>query len=253
MRMANRLTSLARNDDGTVAVVFALVLVVLLGAAGIGLDVGRSVSMRTKMGEALDAAVLAGARADSGEQVATATKIFNANFIEESAKNVSLAFAPTGDSEFSGTATAQLDTTLAGVLGIKQLNLKTVSTAAASGGGTVCVLVLDTTASQAFLVNSGAKVDAPDCELHVQSTANPAAIFNSGSNISTQRICIYSKHIIDNGGTHPNLELECIPSNDPFAGRAEAEFVPPHARVKSARWLHVSPVRRPPTDRAPAR
>ncbi len=217
--MANRLAPLARNDDGSMAVIFALVLVVLLGAAGLGLDVGRAVSMHTKMGDALDAAVLAGVRASPGEQVAAATRIFNANFIEDSAKNVSLTVAPTGDGEFSGTATAQLDTTLAGMLGIKQLNLKTVSKAAASGGGTVCILVLNKTASQAFLVNSGAEVDAPDCELHVESTAKPAAIFNAGSDISTQRICIYSKYIIDNGGTHPNLELECITSNDPFAGK----------------------------------
>lgn len=217
--MANRLKTLARDNGGATAVIFALVLVALLGAAGLAVDVGRSVSMRSKMQGALDAAVLAGARADSNEQVAAATRMFNANFSDKSAKNISLTFAPTGDGEFSGTLTAQIDTTLAGVLGIKQLNLKTVSKAAASGGATVCVLVLDKTATPAFLVNSGAQVQAPDCELHVQSTGNPAAIFNAGSNISTQRTCIYSKDVIDNGGTHPNLELECITSNDPFAGK----------------------------------
>ncbi len=219
MRLANWLTHFARKDDGATAVVFALVLVAVLGVAGLGVDVGRSVSMRSKMNAALDAAVLAGVRATSEDQAAAATKIFNSNFTEKSVKNLSLTFTPTSDTEFSGTATAQLDTTFAAVLGVKELNFKSVSKAAATGGGTVCVLVLDKMATQAFLVNSGAQVEAPDCELHVQSTANPAAIFNAGSKIDTQRICIYSKHIIDNGGTHPNLELECIPSNDPFAGK----------------------------------
>jgi Flp pilus assembly protein TadG len=222
--MANWLTTLARKDDGSVAVLFALFLVVVVGAAGLALDFARATNTRSDMQEALDAAVLVGARANSNSdaQVEAATRIFNVNFIDKSAKNVSVTFAPTIDGELSGTATADLDTTLAGVLGIKQLSIRTVSKAAA--GGPFCILVLDTTATQAFLVNSGAEVDAPDCELHVKSMASPAAIFNAGSNISTAHLCISGESIIDNGGTHPNLETECATSRDPFAGNLSEPY-----------------------------
>jgi len=219
MRIASRLTTFAREDGGSTAVIFALALVVLVGASGIAIDIARGVNTRSKMQDALDAAVLVGARAssDTDAQVAAATKLFNANFINKSVKNVSATFAPTIDGELSGTATAQLDTTLAAVLGVKQLSIKTVAKAA--GGAPFCALVLSPTASQALLVNSGAEVDAPDCELHVKSTANPAAIFNSGSNISTKHLCISGTRIIDNGGTHPNLDTGCSTSGDPFAGK----------------------------------
>jgi Flp pilus assembly protein TadG len=219
MRTASRLTTFAREDGGSTAVIFALALVMLLGAAGVAIDIARGVNMRAKMQDALDAAVLVGARAnsDTDAQVAAATKLFDANFAGKSVKNVSATFTPTIDGELSGTATAQLDTTLAGVLGIKQLTIKTV--AKAVGGAPFCILVLNPKASQALLVNSGAEVDAPDCELHVKSTGSPAAIFNSGSDISTKHLCISGTNIIDNGGTHPNLDTGCSTSGDPFAGK----------------------------------
>jgi Flp pilus assembly protein TadG len=223
--IANRLTAFARDDDGATAIIFALVLVVLMGATGLAIDAGRAVNTRTNMQDALDAAVLVGARAnsDTDAQVAAATKLFNANFSERwGAKNVSVTFAPTSDGELSGTATAQLDATVAGVLGVKQFSIKTASKAA--GGAPFCVLVLDPHATQALLVNSGAKVDAPNCEMHVKSTANPAAILNSGSDISTKHLCISGTHIIDNGGTHPNLDTGCSTAADPFAGKLSQPY-----------------------------
>lgn len=216
---ADRLAAFAREESGSVAVIFGLVLVVLLASAGIALDFARAAHTRTKMQNALDSAVLAGARADTGSQVAAAEKMFNANFSDKTTKNVSTSFGPSGEGEFSGSATGQLDTTLAGVLGISQLKVNVMSKAKGTGGGVVCILVLDKTASQAFLVNSGPEVDAPECELHVKSTASPAAIFNAGSDLETKRICIAGKSIIDNGGRHPNLETECITAEDPFAGK----------------------------------
>lgn len=217
--IANRLAAFARQEDGSVAIIFGLAVVVILAAAGIALDFARAAHARTQMQQALDSAVLAGVRAKSDAQLAAAQKIFDNNFINGSAKNVSVSFNPAGELELSGKATGQLDTTLAAVLGVKKMSIGVSSRAKAIGGGIVCILVLDKAASQAFLVNSGPDVDAPECELHVKSTASPAAIFNSGSDIETKRICIAGKNIIDNGGRHPNLEKECITAEDPFAGK----------------------------------
>ena len=71
---------------------------------------------------------------------------------------------------------------------------------------------------KSLLVNSGAQIDARDCEIHVRSTAVPAAIFNSGSKLDTKKICIKGALIIDNGGTHPNVATSCAAEADPFAG-----------------------------------
>ena len=82
----------------------------------------------------------------------------------------------------------------------------------------VCILLLDTTASQALTLNSGATINAPNCQVHVKSSANPAAVFNSGTTLSTKKTCIAGANIIDNGGTHSNVIKSCTTVADPFAG-----------------------------------
>jgi hypothetical protein len=135
-------------------------------------------------------------------------------------KGLQVNFTKAANGQFTGTATGYVQTTLTGVFGIKTVgvNAKASATATASGGS-VCILVLDTgLIGQALLVNSGAQIDARDCEIHVRSTAVPAAIFNSGSKLDTKKICIKGALIIDNGGTHPNVATSCAAEADPFAG-----------------------------------
>lgn len=76
------------------------------------------------------------------------------------------------------------------LLGISEFRVEVSSSAVRLGAARVCVLVLDASATQALLVNGGANVSAPDCEVHVRSTANPAAIFNAGTTLDTSRLCI---------------------------------------------------------------
>jgi hypothetical protein len=231
--IAEKFAAFARRDDGSIAVAFALSAVVVIGAAGVAIDLSRFVHAHSALQGALDTAVLAGARADEGSQLAAANTAFKVNFTDKNAKDkgvkdVSVTFNPLGEGQFSGTATGYINTTLAGILGVKRLDLDLVSRAKGVGGGTVsrvCIIALDPTASQALLVNSGADVNAPDCEAHVKSRGNPAAVFNAGTKLITQRICIAGKNILDNGGTHPNVEKECVTSDNPFAGKLTSPTV----------------------------
>lgn len=218
MRVAELLRRFREDRGGSLAVLFAFMAIVVLGVAGIALDFGRSNNIKSRMQQALDAAVIAGAHAPTGQEVATATAFFNSNFVAPDLKGLTLSFITSGN-ETTGTASGTVNTSLASVLGFKNMTIGAAAKAVASGGGQVCVLVLNPTASQSLLVNSGANVSAPDCEIHVSSTANPAAIFNAGSDIDTQRICIKGSTIIDNGGTHPNLYKSCPTAADPFAGQ----------------------------------
>lgn len=51
-----------RDERGAIAIIFALTLVALAGAVGLGVDYGRSFSVATKLRNAADAAALAGAK-----------------------------------------------------------------------------------------------------------------------------------------------------------------------------------------------
>ncbi len=205
-------------------VIFGLIGALLISFIGVSVDFGRAIRVQTRMQASLDAAVLAGAALPSASQKTVAASMFAANLDTPDAGPVSPNFTASSNNAFTGTATANVPTTFAGIMGVKKLTVSVASTAmratasSQSTTGKACILVLDTSDTQTFLINSGADVRAPDCEVHVKSTANPAAIFNAGTTIDTSRICIAGANIIDNGGTHPNLQKSCASVSDPFAG-----------------------------------
>ncbi len=212
--------SLLKDEQGSIAIVFALMLVVLLVSAGVGVDYGRQLAARTAMQQALDAAVLAAVKLSPDRQNAVAEKMFEAELGGENVENTTVSFSRDGEHRLAGRAEGEIKTTLTALLGIKTLGVATTSIAETSGeSAAVCILALSRTASQQFLLNSGAKVDAPNCEVHGKSTGSPAAIFNSGTELKAARICLTGKNIIDNGGRYTNLEKSCEAENDPFAGK----------------------------------
>lgn len=218
--IANPTRAFCKHEGGTVAVISAVAMVVLLSAIGIAIDYGRATYVQTRMQTALDTAVLAAAALDLSKQGATATSTFNTNFKMADAGTVSLTFGNDATG-FTGTARTDVKTTLASVLGVRQLPVTVRSSAKLGSGGSsgaVCILVLDPTASQALLVNGGASVTAPNCEVHVKSTGPNAAVFNAATTLDTAKICIEGTSILDNGGTHPNTQTGCSTAIDPFAG-----------------------------------
>lgn len=210
--------SFVRDDRGSVAVIFAMALVGMLVVAGMGIDYGRKVALETEMQQALDSAVLAAVQFDIEKRDEGARKFFDAGMGSGRAENLHVSFTSEGADKVSGSARAELRTTLTGLLGVSTLAVTTTAVAEASGSSQVCVLALSKTASQQLLFNSGAHIEAPTCEVHGKSTASPAAIFNAGTALNTARICLAGSSIIDNGGSHPNLQTKCAAASDPFAG-----------------------------------
>lgn len=68
------------SRTGNVAVIFGVAAVPLFGALGAALDFSRVSKSQSTLQSAMDASVLAGLAAASGNEIATATRIFNANF-----------------------------------------------------------------------------------------------------------------------------------------------------------------------------
>src|SRR5437764_1511069 len=70
---------------GNVAVIFGVAAVPLFGALGAALDFSRITRSQSTLQSAMDASVLAGLSATSGNEIATATRIFAANFSDPDA------------------------------------------------------------------------------------------------------------------------------------------------------------------------
>ncbi|MDC7684297.1 pilus assembly protein TadG-related protein [Asticcacaulis sp. BYS171W] len=203
-----------RHHKGNVTMIFALTLTALLGLTGGAIDYYSAWSVKSSLQDAMDASVLAGLHRDTDQRAAEAGKVFASNLPADMTLTPTYA---TDATTLSGQASYQSPTLMLGLIGISHLPLRVAATAIGTPGtGTAgpCILVLDPTGAQALLVNSGAKIVAPECEIHVKSKASPAAIFNSGSSLDFKKLCLEGSNVIRNSTTVNNLSLSCATAAD---------------------------------------
>lgn len=208
-----------RSRGGNVAIIFGLSALPLLATVGAGVDYARVSSQHTSLQTALDAAVLAGAR-DVGREIATATSHFAG---QSPVPGASPTFTLNG-AQLTGTISLSIPTTFMTAVGMHAMTIGATATAvrsqtAGTSTSLPCIFALATNTSQALLINSGAKIAAPDCEVHVRSTASPAAIFNSGTTLNLKTFCIQGTTIIKNTSAALPIQTGCAAAADPYAGK----------------------------------
>jgi Flp pilus assembly protein TadG len=216
--LLNRLRKFRPAREGNIAVIFSIALIPVVGAIGIAVDWSMANKVRASMQKALDAAVLVGVSQPSTLQLSTATAFFNGDFTGPPGTTATASFIQNSNGSLSGTANSSVEATFLGVFGISSIPVQATSTAIAKTSGTnVCILLVDTLDTQTLLVNSGAQITAPSCEIDVLTTQSPAAMFNASLNV--ERICIKGSTIIKNGGANPPAVTNCPAISDPFAGK----------------------------------
>ena len=200
-------------SGGNVAVIFAIASIGLIGAVGIAIDYSRMTLARTQLQDRLDAALLAAVQRTATSRVEAAETFFDASVTGSISKSVERSFQSDSDG-LAGTATVAVPTTFSSVLGFSSFDVTASGKAAQKPNGAACILVNSPTASQALLINSGADIQAPDCEIHVRSQANPAAIINAGTTLNVKRICIAGATIIKNTAATLPIETNCNAATD---------------------------------------
>lgn len=163
--MRNRLERFERQTSGSVALLFASSIVLLLGITGMAVDFGREYYVRVKLQSALDAALFAGARAKAGgatnidEVIHTA---FAANWGGYGTSIPSLSYQVQSSGAITGNATVPVPATLTAALGFSSFTAEAESGVAFGVGEVEVVLALDTTGSMAGAKLDGAKAAAKD-------------------------------------------------------------------------------------------
>lgn len=160
-----------RNERGTVGLIFGLMFTAMFIFIGAAVDIGRWLHARTQTWQALDAAVLAGARtlqlnSSNTAAAATAAQKFYAENVKTRAKLVTdtIGFAVTDDgTSLTATGSAYIGTVFLSMININKLSLFNVSGAempkaqlAVGGNGETDVeisMMLDITGSM-----SGSKI-----------------------------------------------------------------------------------------------
>jgi hypothetical protein len=212
-----RIASLGRDRSGNVAMVVALLLPVLVLTTGGAIDVVHAETVRSDLRSVLDSATLAAA--GDGDDRRAKVMIGSHLGARTDVTDYTAEFSFSNKQRtVVGQASATVDAHFLGIIGLPSLTVTAEAEAAMGDGARPCITLLDPTASQALLVNSGAKLEAPSCEIHVHSTASPAAIFNGGTKLDVAKICVAGSRVIKNGGWSGNVETSCNASEDPFAG-----------------------------------
>lgn len=226
----------ARDRHRNFAIYGALAMLPMLAGVAAVIEYTDGTRERAQLQNLLDAAVLAGASVTK-DQVKTAEAHFAAT-VEgnpESAKYPIAAFT-LGDGRLIGTATVEaglgLGSALLGGSFTVGARSEAVFTKASVAGPCITVLA---NAGQALLVNSGAKIVAKGCEMHVHSQQNPAFIMNAGSTLDLAKLCVKGTNYIKNGGTISKLETNCAAAADPYKGKLVEPTVPPGCETSGAK------------------
>lgn len=225
------MTKFSRTDDGVVAILFALMFSVLVILGGLAIDLGRYGNARSSLQDTVDAAVLAAATSmlrdntvDQTERFETAKKIVDVYMTERSGgvkiNNFDYSFHALEDS-VAVNVTADLATTL-GRLVVKQLPLNVNAKALIRVPALPpCIVALNSTTSEAFLVSGSANVVAEDCAV-VSNSKHEEGMATSGSASATAAVFCSAGGAVG-GGFSPEAEEMCWPYRDPYASRYAAD------------------------------
>ena len=221
---------LARNAEGTVAVLFAVMMIPLVIAAGVGVDYGRAANVRAALQSTVDAAALAGASVLSSPGAQSTATALSQSYVSAGTATLpapttisTTTITPdTGGSAYtmSVSVTGSVPTTF---MSLYESAIPVTASATAKNLGTTsaCVLALDPSASGAVDVSGSTAVDLNNCGLTVNSTnANDLTLSSTliassvtlGGNYSG--CCVSSPVIRTNSPATP----------DPYASRTMPSF-----------------------------
>ncbi|MEQ1931340.1 MAG: pilus assembly protein TadG-related protein [Parvularculaceae bacterium] len=217
------LRSFAAARGGNIAILFALMGVLIVGAGGFAIDYMRWGSQRAALQEAADAGAIAGAvelglggagvvnrasqraealsAANQGSAIAGATPVVS---VDKNAGTVAVSFDMPAQK------------TLSALLFHGESRLSASATAKVAGKTVACIYALNATAPQALKGNGSAIVQGTNCAIYVNSNDGDA-LANSGT-ITANHICVVGGY--SGAGYSPMPQTSCPPINDPFAAVA---------------------------------
>ena len=233
-----------RDRAGNFGIIIALLIPLLLVVAGGVVDIVYAMGQKVRYQDQLDAAILAAVHeTDADRQLQTATSHIreisdsDLSALEMQEAGMSLVLASNGDGSLTGTLRMPHPTAFLKIIHLDNIPISVSATAIKAWGGDSagagCIYALGNR-SQAVLINSGARLDAKQCEVNVHSTASPAFIMNAGATIDTAKFCVKGANYIQNGGTLSNLKVGCAVADDPYAGKIAEPAVPSSCTTQGA-------------------
>lgn len=169
------------NTDGTVAVLFGILMIPLIVAGGVAVDYGRAAIVQAALQHTVDAAALAGASVLSSPAAQTTATALSQNYVSAGTATLPVQATVTATAvtpNTSGSAytmsvsvTASVPTTFMQLYESAMVVSASATATNTATAAPTCVLALDPSASGAVTVNGSTTVDLNNCGLTVDSTS----------------------------------------------------------------------------------
>jgi Flp pilus assembly protein TadG len=221
-RTASSFSALLREEAGSISVMYALMIPILFGAAGIGLDYSRAASERSKMQAVADAAAIAAAR-ELQMARADPEKI---SAVARSYVNAQIADVAIGTKVDSQALTVRVDLqkdiqpTIAKVIWPGTIHLTASATAGMSGGLPLCLIGLDPMAPGTIKLEQKALLTAPSCVVYSDSKSPQGLMSMDDAVLKAGFICSAGGKVqTKNTNYLPSPQTDCPVISDPLTAR----------------------------------
>jgi hypothetical protein len=195
-------------------------LPVLVGLIGLALDTANWYTNHRRMDRIVETAAAAAASYlgnDTTAQItAIAANVATLNGLSTSTGDTLTVTVASNPATLTVTGTRKLNRFFSAMF-LPTAQVATSTATAGPSSNPVCILVLDPSSSQTLLVNSGATLNAPSCQIDVASTSASAAVFDS-SLPNVAGVCVAGSSTVSGGSTINNLTNKCTTVPDPYAG-----------------------------------
>ena len=231
--MVNFIKKFWSNEDGNIGIMGVIGGSTVLAASALAIEANMLFGSQASLQSAMDAATLAAGSVDPSVQDSTAREVFDL-----AVGDVPITFADDGvtitrEGEFIvGRAEGTVDSLFGGILMPETVTVSAKSVVGftrevgTEPEGTVeevgtraCIISL--AEGQGLTLNSGARINAPECEVHVHAINTPVS-HNNGARADISKLCIAGSSFGNNNANGNNrldpdqVETNCDVAPDPY-------------------------------------
>jgi Flp pilus assembly protein TadG len=210
---------MTREEQGSLATLYALALVPLVGAAAVALDYSKASRDRTELQKAVDAAALGAVEPDDlddQKRVALAKSLLAANDRLGASQAVATAVT-SGERSVTIVASAKSPAALISSLGIADIPVSARAKAIKKNDGApICVLALNRSVAGAVSFSGNTSFVADGCAVQSNSSSPTGIEINGSAQAQAKSFCSVGG-VLNGTRVTPAARSSCSAVADPFA------------------------------------
>ena len=216
------------DTRGQIAVIFTLALPALLAAGGLAVDYAAWTGQARRLQAIADISALTAAKelylanADAGQVSSVADSVAQAQLALDDTHDAPISVSAqvtNGGDSVEVVLSQDREAYFANFVTKSLAPLQSRAVARALGGGRVCVIVLEESASEAFSVVQKAQLEAVDCAIYSNSTSSSGVFAEKFALVTAELICSAGGAVGGSMHFDPEPTTDCPQIEDPLAGR----------------------------------